>query len=361
MLGPGPRPKRRRFEFQPGDVVVKILVTPATASKIIGTGGAEVKALRAQSGVTLHIWENKFMGTGLQVVVLGGPRPSVDQGLAFVMEKLAEEALSGSGEIVAQLLLTRNTVSKIIGAKGANIQQLRQEFGCHIEADKLTHNGEQVLKVNGPNEMLQQLLLRLTELVEGSGDSTQVANNEYGTDAGYAGTWKGKGSGPKGVFGDFGGGGKGGEFSGGKGAEWGGGGKGADWHGKGMGALGPAPMAGGAGGKGQKGFDGYGQGQYGQYGAQETPMEFLQAEQDPAVLASVSTIQFAIPVESVSRVLGKGGIYSKEISRQTGAKLVIDPAVPGAETCVVTLTGQVWLLVAGILPQQSAQQDKQCN
>ncbi|CAE7818247.1 Tgs1 [Symbiodinium sp. CCMP2456] len=336
MLGPGPRPKRRRFEFQPGDVVVKILVSPATASKIIGTGGAEVKALRAQSGVTLHIWENKFAGTGLQVVVLGGPRPSVDQGLAFVMEKLAEEALSGSGEVVAQLLLTRNTVSKIIGAKGANIQQLRQEFGCHIEADKLTHNGEQVLKVNGPNEMLQQLLFRLTELVEGSGDSQQVANNEYGTDAGFAGTWKGKGSGPKGVFGDFGGGGKGGEYGGGKGGDWGSG-KGGDWHGKGMGALGPAPMA---GGKGQKGFDGYGQGQYGQYGAQDTPMEFLQAEQDPAVLASVSTIQFAIPVESVSRVLGKGGIYSKEISRHTGAKLVIDPAVPGAETCVVTLTGQ---------------------
>lgn len=340
MLGPGPRPKRRRFEFQPGDVVVKILVSPATASKIIGTGGAEVKALRAQSGVTLHIWENKFMGTGLQVVVLGGPRPSVDQGLAFVMEKLAEEALSSSVEVVAQLLLTRNTVSKIIGAKGANIQQLRQEFGCHIEAEKLTHNGEQVLKVNGPNEMLQGLLLRLTELVEGSGDSQQVANNEYGTDAGFAGTWKGKGSGPKGVFGDFGGG-KGGEFGGGgKGGDWGGGGKGGDWgHGKGMGALAPAvPMA---GSKGNKGFDGYGQGHFGQYGAQDTQMEFLQAEQDPAVLASVSTIQFAIPVESVSRVLGKGGIYSKEISRQTGAKLVIDPAVPGAETCVVTLTGQV--------------------
>ena len=312
----GPRPKRRRFEFQPADVVVKILVSPSTAGKIIGTGGAEVKALRAQTGVTVHIWENKFMGTGLQVVVLGGPRPSVDQALMFVMEKLVEEAQQSGSEtsetISAQLLATRNTVSRIIGAKGATISQLRQEFGCHLEADKVPHQGEQVLKVNGPGEMVQQLLVKLTEFVEEAGDSQQVANNDYANapDAGFMesyGPWsKGKAPSAKGVFG-----------------------------GKGPGMAGPPALMTSAG----KGFGGkVGPG----HGMQDHwQIDLLQAEQDPSVLSSVSTIQFAIPAESVSRVLGKGGVFSKEITRHTGAKLVIDPPGPGAETCVVTLTGQV--------------------
>ncbi|CAE7230094.1 rnc1 [Symbiodinium natans] len=316
----GPRPKRQRLEFQPGDLVVKILVSTRTASKIIGTGGAGVKALRAQSGVTLHIWENKFRG--LQVVVLGGPRASVDQGVTFVIEKLMEEAQAGSqaaqlpGEgdlsdlsvqLSVQLLLTPNTVSKIIGAKGTTIAQLRQEYGCHLEAEKVPYNGEQVLKVTGQGDMVQQLVLRLAEFVEGAGDSQQVANNDYGSygiDGGGDdfGTWS-KGSGPKGK------------------------------GGKSVVATGTfaAPMA--TPGKGHGGY-----GPSGHFGEMHS---LLQAEQDPSVLSSVSTIQFAIPAESVSRVLGKGGIFSKEIGRNTGVKVVIDPPVPGAETCVVTLTGQV--------------------
>ena len=312
----GPRPKRRRFEFQPGDVVIKILVSTGTAGKIIGTGGAEVKALRAQTGVTLHIWENKFMGTGLQVVVLGGQRACVDQALMFVTEKLMEEApASGSDAISAQLLLTSNAISKIIGAKGATISQLRQEFGCHLEADKVTHQGEQLLKVNGPGGMVQQLLIKLTEFVEGAGDSQQVANNDYsdyhyGAGAAFVGNvgpWsKGKGPPAKGLFG-----------------------------GKGLGgALAPMASAG-------KGFGDVGGGHPNHIGQETMQIDLLQAESDPSVLSSVSTIQFAIPSQSVSRVLGKGGVFSKEISRHTGAKLVIDPPGPGAETCVVTLTGQV--------------------
>mmetsp|Transcript_54031 Transcript_54031/g.101353 ORF Transcript_54031/g.101353 Transcript_54031/m.101353 type:complete len:347 (+) Transcript_54031:61-1101(+) len=327
QIQPGPRPKRRRFEFQATDLVLKLLVSPDVAGKIIGTGGAEAKALRAQSGVTLHIWENKFLGTGLQVVVLGGPRASVEQAVMLVGQKMAEESQTGTDVMSVSLLLTRNSISKIIGAKGAMIGQLRQEFTCNLEAEKDVHFGEQVLRVSGPSQMVQHLLVRLVELVEEAGDSLNVANNDYAPGPGYApmtagyapmGGKDGYNPGPQ-------------PWVKGKGAS-------PFQSGKGMGppakGLAMRPKGGGPSGP-------YGAPFGGSLGNHPEPHgDLVGADQDPVVLSTGATIQFAIPADSVSRVLGKGGLCSKEITRHTGAKLVIEPAQPGADA-VVTLTGQV--------------------
>merc|ERR1712151_241229 len=59
-----------------------------------------------------------------------------------------------------------------------------------------------------------------------------------------------------------------------------------------------------------------------QYGEGGNSLEA--APEDPAILESAATTQFAIPRESISRVLGKGGAIASEIRTLAGVTLKID-------------------------------------
>jgi len=324
--------KRPRLSSpEDGEMCFKLLVSPNTAGKIIGRGGAEIKAMRDQLGVGVHIHksDNVFPKAPMQqITLLFGTREVIDSAFDSIVAKIVEteQASPEAGPLRVSCLISKNAVSAIIGHKGAVISELRLQSGCNISADTENFAGEQLVHVVGHMDKLPMALACLTPLVEKSGDSLQFAEQKYG-------------KGGKGMFD----GGKG--CSSGKGFDKGKG-KGFDKgfdkgfgksKGKGHIDMSASPY----GGAGQmhhhqaSSYGGAGQMHHQQaFVAQAMPRQAINEEQE--VMECQTAIQFSIPKDAISRVLGKGGSSSKQITQMTGAHLKIEPR---EEDGLVTLTG----------------------
>lgn len=359
------------------EMAFKVLASPHACGKIIGRGGTEIANLRQQCGINCRITKSCYPNTGCQVVILTGTREGIEMSFGYILQKLLEADSDGSGQgmmsMTVMSVLTSNAVSAVIGNKGSTIAQLRMNSGCNISADKENINGEQVLRITGAMENLPYALAMVTPLVERSGDSMQYMKTEYdGGGKGGPGDMSVLGfQPPKG----------GGKAKGCKGPAWPavigkasyGSAKGYDSFGmwqKGGQVVGAGPASGANGhapigvatGLEETGaadvaaveqqFDaaaveaanpwdfaatvGFGDGfgetpeeaaadatgpKRGEQGFQSSVM----APEDPAVVGSMTTINFSIPKESIGRVLGKGGEASAEIRRETGVSLKITP------------------------------------
>lgn len=221
-----PRAKLPKIDLSQYEMAFKLLVSPHIAGKIIGRGGSEIAAMRQQLGVGCHIHgpENLYPRSGCQVCVLLGSRPNIESALEGVIAKMVEaEGQAFEGSLTVPVVMAKNTVSMVIGTKGATIASLRQQSGCQIVAEKDCFGGEQVLRLTGSAETMPQALALVTPFVERSGESLSLALQDYTV---YADAeW---GPPPTEMYGK--GKGKGQDYSGGKGFGWGPPpGKGGDW------------------------------------------------------------------------------------------------------------------------------------
>lgn len=286
---------------------VKLLVSPNTCGKIIGRGGAEIKAIRDQLGVGMHIHtlENVFpKAPDRQIAVLFGDRENIDGAFQTIVDKIveAEPPPDPSALSRVSVLIPQNAVSAIIGTKGATIRELRNQSGCNISADTDIIAGEQLVHVTGHMDSLATALSLLTPLIEKSGDSLQYVEAKYGMGGAHGAQ--------KGMFND---GGKGGMASG---------------MGKGKGKAPPSM----SGGMSQMGGMPHSQHHLQEVFGHDTPHD----QQEQMVMESQTSLAFSIPKDAIGRVLGKAGSSSKEIQRLTGVHLKIDPR---EEDGLVTLTG----------------------
>jgi len=184
----GLRGRTPRMDLSQYEMAFKVLASPHAAGKIIGRGGCEIAQLRNQLGVGCHIHgpESLFPGTGCQVAVLFGSRATIDQAFPFLVSKLVEADVEpGQLETMAVaaftvvVVLTTNTVSAIIGTKGATIASLRHQAGCEFSADRDVFAGEQLVRVSGPLDRLPDALRLVTPFAERSGDSLTYAMQSY--------------------------------------------------------------------------------------------------------------------------------------------------------------------------------------
>jgi len=347
------RMKMPRLDTGNFEMAFKILVSPHAAGKIIGRGGSEIAALRQQLNVGCHIHgpDTPFPGTNLQVVVLFGSRASIDQSFEGMVMKIceAEENLQQGAQLTVAVVMTNNAVSAVIGTKGTTIASLRQQAGCGFSADKDLFQGEQLVRITGPPERLPAALALLTPFADRSGDSLQMAMQDYSMAGGWDAGWmappmsrKGMGKrnsspppwsmsmmqtramppmqaimpvglqGPPATRRRIGSPGTW-QYSSQGGGPSRTSSKGRPGHGPG--ADGPAAALAAAAAAQDDGF-----------GDQEaTPEESTPPEDDPRVLGSPSTIAFPIPKDSIGRVLGRGGDSAEMIRSSTGATLNIEP------------------------------------
>jgi len=354
------------------EMAFKVLASPHAAGKIIGRGGCEIAELRKQLGVGCHIHgpESLFPGTGCQVAVLFGSRATIDQAIPFLVSKIVEADVEPAQTAVAAftvvVVLTSNTVSAIIGTKGATIANLRQQAGCEFSADKDVFAGEQLVRVSGPLDHLPDALRLVTPFVERSGDSLTYAMQHYPAST------LGPTAPPLWL------GGNGGRplrpILPAHAARWPAAPNGGGWpaapSGGGIGALpgpgifGPVrparrprawgpwpqpPVKAFAGSEGS--FDsGIIPGAWGtteeldapamkeepQVSATELGVPVSVPTDDPRVLEYPMSLAFPIPKESIGRVLGRGGSCSEDIRKATGVSLQIDC---GEAEGTVMLTG----------------------
>lgn len=334
------------------DLAFKILVSPHAAGKIIGRGGENVSSLRKQMGISCHIHgiDNSFPGTGLQVAVLSGSRNSIAVALGFLLEKIVEAEIAfdpnAAHNFTVPVVMSCNAVSAMIGKGGQTVAALKQQAGCGIAAEKDNYLGEQVVRLSGSPERLSNALGLLVPFVERSGDSLQLAMQDYSA----AGVVPVKGAPP--LFAPV-------VQSNG----WAGPAKGAGVKGVGKGKShwvpppparphGPPSFKGAPGlappSKMQRlsagprppreelqealvdGVDGLEEalGLEGEPRVQEEEREgpaevSWPQDEDPNILGSNSSITFMIPPDKVGRVLGKGGTCAALIRQHTGVQLSI--------------------------------------
>lgn len=158
-----------------------IFLPVVPAARVIGKGGASVKAIREQSGATVRILQ-KELPQEMQrredrVILISGSSQAVRAGVQGVLERVFDRSglpatrQSGANEraYVVEVLVPEKSGAHIIGTRGERIKSLIQETNCDLHVVKEPMNGLQDLKrvrVTGSTaDEASSAVLRLQELL----------------------------------------------------------------------------------------------------------------------------------------------------------------------------------------------------
>merc|ERR1719277_2687009 len=104
-----------------------------------------------------------------------------------------ESALIGreENEYVFHVAIPAKARGKLIGPKGANIQQLRAETGAKVFVENESYDGHQAARIIGPPEVLVQALQLVNDIVQEQAGTEEFA--EWADCRQFSGAAKGKG------------------------------------------------------------------------------------------------------------------------------------------------------------------------
>jgi len=145
---------------QVGPQVPCLIFLPVVpAARVIGKGGASVKAIREHSGATVRILQ-KELPQEMQrredrVILVSGSGQAVRAGVQGVLERVFDRSglpttsKSGSGverAYIVEILVPEKSGAHIIGARGERIKALIQETNCDLHVVKEPMSGLQEQK-----------------------------------------------------------------------------------------------------------------------------------------------------------------------------------------------------------------------
>eukprot|EP00435_Cladocopium_sp_Y103_P032942 s1193_g8.t1 len=134
-----------------------IFLPVVPAARVIGKGGASIKAIREQSGASLRVLQ-KELPQEMQrredrVAVITGEPQQVQEAIAGVLERVFDrsglpETAEGSlreRDYIVEVLVPEKSGSHLIGQKGERVKVLCQETKCDIRVgqDRVSGLGEQ--------------------------------------------------------------------------------------------------------------------------------------------------------------------------------------------------------------------------
>lgn len=134
-----------------------IFLPVVPAARVIGKGGASIKAIREQSGASLRVLQ-KELPQEMQrredrVAVITGEAQQVQEAIAGVLERVFDrsglpEQAEGSlreRDYIVEVLVPEKSGSHLIGQKGERVKLLCQETKCDIRVgqDRVSGLGEQ--------------------------------------------------------------------------------------------------------------------------------------------------------------------------------------------------------------------------
>eukprot|EP00429_Kryptoperidinium_foliaceum_P102937 CAMPEP_0176254354 /NCGR_PEP_ID=MMETSP0121_2-20121125/36489_1 /TAXON_ID=160619 /ORGANISM="Kryptoperidinium foliaceum, Strain CCMP 1326" /LENGTH=193 /DNA_ID=CAMNT_0017594161 /DNA_START=44 /DNA_END=621 /DNA_ORIENTATION=+ len=180
MAGKGSRSGRHAF---------KVLCPEPLVSSIMGARGATKDAIQAETGTKLVVSnrDEHFPGTRFRVLVIYSDEATGVLGaLDRIVNHIAECAESEKvkpppsfvdtkegeflgrepGEVVMRALIPVRASGAIIGAKGANIQAIRDEYQAKVFIDKNNTQGHQVLRLIAQVENLRSVLVRINDCLQ---------------------------------------------------------------------------------------------------------------------------------------------------------------------------------------------------
>ena len=141
-----------------------------SVSRIIGTGGSNIKRIRAESGCRVDTDRNAIQGNR-QKIRLQGTEAQVEAAVALVTQvaESEEEApaksannlgVNGVALVEEMLVFPRETCSRVIGAGGSTIRRIREQSGAQVNTDRTTEgipSGQQSIRFNGTFEQVESM------------------------------------------------------------------------------------------------------------------------------------------------------------------------------------------------------------
>mmetsp|Transcript_1415 Transcript_1415/g.1876 ORF Transcript_1415/g.1876 Transcript_1415/m.1876 type:complete len:325 (-) Transcript_1415:65-1039(-) len=137
-------------------------VPPKSHPKIIGKGGATVKAIQNDCNVRIKI-PNKEENSP-QIVIIGA-RDNVDKAWKQ-MESALGAKMSHSPLVVAKFDIPKNQYGGIIGSGGATLRDLESKSGCTITMPP-KDGASSIVEAEGPQSGIDSLVLELTKMLHG--------------------------------------------------------------------------------------------------------------------------------------------------------------------------------------------------
>jgi len=258
------------------DKVIKMLCPFYSAGAIIGKGGEAISGIKSDTGANIKVSKNeeRFPKTDERVISISGELEAMQKVVAFVQDKIRtdkppphvkkfDSTKNDARKAVCKLVVPSNSIGRIIGKAGANINKLKDEYHVKIETmkkdDAIYGLNEGIVSVEGSDEgnvdaCIAEIVRDVYEDEKGHMEYN-IDYSQFGSSRG--GGYGGRGGRDQGGYDDYGGGyqEKGGYGGGGyddgyqEKSSYGGGG-----YGRGGGGYG------GSRGGGYGGGDSYGQG-----------------------------------------------------------------------------------------------------
>jgi len=167
----------------------KVLCSDPVAANVIGHQGATRQEIEEETGC--NVWLSKrdsvFPRTQCRLIILHADTPAqVLAALKRMTKQLVEVAekdrdqntdvetpLLGkeADEYIFRAALPSFIRGKLIGTKGANIKQLREETGARIFVENEMYDGHQFTRVIGPPHIIDIALERLNTLIQEEADT----------------------------------------------------------------------------------------------------------------------------------------------------------------------------------------------
>jgi len=274
-----PRKERRTGK------VIKILCPYYCTGAVIGTKGAAIDQIKQESGTNIQVSKGaaRFPRTDERVIAISGELDGQMQVIRFVQEKIRTEKPSPQAKGVkyervdarkgiCKIVVSDQSVGKLIGKGGANVNRLKTDHGVKITmtkpAEAVAGLNERIVMVEGEEKAIDNCIAEMVKDVYEDDRVSMDYNldyNQFQEDRGGYNDDRGFGGG-RGGFNSRGGGGYG-QQGGGYGAQTGYGNQSSGFGSQdGYGSQGFGGAGGGYGAQGYNQGAGYGAG--GGYGAQ---------------------------------------------------------------------------------------------
>jgi transcription antitermination factor NusA-like protein len=150
-----------------GGVMMRLLMVNNEAGTIIGTGGANIREIRDNSGCHVNVGE-ALPGQNERVVSLTGTTEQVQVALRMSVDKLEEASQTPAGEKrVSKVLIPNEQIGSVIGKGGQRAREIREQSGAfmNISAANEIHafSPERIVTVTGEPQQCVAALVRITD------------------------------------------------------------------------------------------------------------------------------------------------------------------------------------------------------
>lgn len=323
--------------------VLKVLISEAAASELIGKGGSIIREIQASTGARIHI-SNKgefYPGSALQEANVQAPNGEAHYA---ALQQIFSRALEADGlqserEVSTAVVAPRAAASTVIGKGGGTIKQIRSTTGAwiHVEDGMIGHGdtAEQVITLSGPVASVHEALVQVDGVVN------EAREEPFFHEWAAVSHCSAHAEAPVRT-------GKGGPSTKGR------------TEGKGK-APAPAPIMAGNNGRGTAAIGSGSRGGGGGHPALDLVAHAMDSVSPDLPDMQGPPMMFVVPESLVSGIIGKGGVAIKEISASTGAKVVIREIDGDSSQKSVQITGPVfsvaaaWVRVVGRIAELEAQ------